>query len=179
MLMVPDDWGIGALSVRGEPGLPFDPNLPSYPDSAFEAAGSGRTVRSRSNSELKGVDFTAWFDAVPGDWFVVDYHAESVGVCSIGLYADLLIDEDLLIDFLSFHHVPSRDFNRDTIVNFADFVLLASKWRQQVAPDWDWVNSVDLDGDGYVGMFDIALFSEYWLERTDCNDPNGTNVSGW
>ena len=29
----------------------------------------------------------------------------------------------------------------------------------------------DLNSDGLVDIGDLTLFSDYWLERTDCNEP--------
>jgi hypothetical protein len=66
-------------------------------------------------------------------------------------------------------------------VNFADFALLASLWRtdapdpNQLEPappiDPNTVLSADLNADDIVDIADLALFSAYWLERTDVNQP--------
>ena len=169
------DWEVGTLTARGEKS---DANLPSYDDSVLENAGSTAVVRPYWTDLQVGFDLTAWFDAVPGEWFILDYHAEKAGMCSIGLY-DRFGVNDILIDLLVFDHVPSRDFNQDTIVNFLDFSLLASQWQHIVGLDPNSPAPVDLDGDGYIGALDVALFSEYWLERTDCNDANDPNATCW
>ena len=63
--------------------------------------------------------------AYPGDWFVVDYYAEQVGICTVGLYGSLA-GSQVPSQTLFFTHIPSRDFNHDTMVDFKDFARLAS-----------------------------------------------------
>jgi hypothetical protein len=110
------------------------------------------------------------YDAVAGDWFVLDYVAEQIGLCSVGLF-DLTSSLTVPIETLSFTHVPSRDFDGDGIVNFADFVSLASHWGQPADPNAGSAGPWDLDADRLVGPADLGMFSEYWLERTDCSSP--------
>jgi len=93
-----------------------------------------------------------------------------VGLCYVGLY-DYDFSLDTPIETLLFNQVPSRDFDGDTLVNFMDFALLASRWGQEAESDPDPEATFDLDGDGSIGAGDLALFSEFWLERTDCNEP--------
>jgi hypothetical protein len=62
---------------------------------------------------------------LPGDWFVIDYYAEQVGACDVGLY-NLSVGYSVPIETLAFTQVPSRDFNGDTVVNFKDLALLTS-----------------------------------------------------
>jgi hypothetical protein len=151
---------------------------PEYRDSCLEAAGDRASAWDFSGPEGVGFEFSTSYDlgvpdrrpAVPGDWFVFDYHAQRVGSCDVGLY-DISIGLDTRIDQLSFTHVPSQDFDRDTIVNFEDLALLAGHWRATVGHD---PNSrevmFDLDSDNRVDVGDLALFGEYWLERTDCGE---------
>ena len=87
-----------------------------------------------------------------------------------GLY-DLVVDFNTPMEILSFTHVPSRDYNGDTIVNFEDFALLASLWHEPADPQVHPATSVDLNGDAHIDPLDVALFSEFWLQRTDCNEP--------
>jgi hypothetical protein len=76
------------------------------------------------------------------------------------------------LDTLFFTRVPSRDFNGDTIVNFQDFALLASRYGAAVAPDPKSPDGFfDLDLNGRIDLGGIASFSEYWLQRTDCRKP--------
>ena len=59
----------------------------------------------------------------------------------------------------------------ETIVNFEDLALLAGHWRTTVGHDPDSPEVVfDLDSDNRIDADDLALFSEYWLERTDCGE---------
>jgi hypothetical protein len=137
------------------------------------------TVRDVVDSRRIGLVFssdhtpyiTGGHPAYPGDWFVVDYHAEQVGSSEVGLY-DLLVGDDVPMQTLSFTHVPSRDFNSDTIVNLKDFALLASRRRSAVDPNSDPEATVDLDADHRVGASDLASFSQYWLARTDSSEPS-------
>jgi len=119
---------------------------------------------------MVGFDFVTHPGAVPGEWFVLDYHAAEVGLCYVGLYNyDFSLDTP--IETLLFNQVPSRDFDGDTVVNFMDFALLASHWGQEPVLDPEFEATFDQDGDGSIGAGDLALFSEFWLERTDCNEP--------
>lgn len=155
----------------------------NYRDSCLEAAGEGAQVLSFYN--MNGRGYRLWTtddwglpgrDTSAGDWFILDYHARQVGLCDVFLAAGTL-SSGTLIETLSFTHVPSRDFNEDATINFADFARFSSQWRS--APDSD-PNSpraaLDLNSDRQVDPADLVLFGEYWLERTGCQtaiDPNG------
>lgn len=165
-----DDWERGKLAGRG-----LNPNgmIPSYEGSCLEAAGAmayATFVDYLPSIKKIGFDLLADDGVFAGDWFVLDYHAEKAGSCEIGLF-DYLVSFDEPIRILTFTHVPSRDFNGDTVVDFEDFALLAPHWRQAGNADPNGAATPDLDGDGLVTPSDIAAFSQYWLERTDCNDP--------
>ncbi len=159
-----DDWGYGTLSGRG-----YSTDTRTYEGSRLDAAGI--TARARNAQEPKGIGFgmNAHLAALPGDWFVFDYHAEQVGLCDVGLYNGL--EFDAAVQVLSFVHVPTRDFDGDTVVNFEDLALLARYWRTEAGPDPNGIDhACDLNTDGKIDMPDLVLFREYWLERTDCND---------
>lgn len=173
-------WDNAEYAKLGGKGLTVVPevDIPDYRNSCLEAAGEGAKVYDFSGPEGIGLEFFAPYDygdpnyrpAVPGDWFICDYQAERVGSCDVELY-DLFVSPDTPIELLSFTHVPSRDFDGDTIVNFEDLALLAGRWRATVDPDPNSPEAVyDLNSDSRVDADDLALFSEYWLERTDCND---------
>jgi len=162
-----DDWERGQLTGRGS-----DSNSPplNCKDSVLPAAGSQATVSFMVPIDGALFDLSTNRDAVPGDWFVLDYHALKVGTCSIGLF-DYDVDYFTPQKVLSFTHVPTRDFKSDTIVNFKDFALLASQWRQATPAEPNAVSPLDLDADCFIGIRDIERFSDYWLQRTDCNVP--------
>ena len=174
LLLTWNNWVVGNVSARGEnSGLP---EL-SYEESVLPAAGTGAVVQDCIEPSLVGFELVSYVDAVAGDWFAVagdwfalDYHAEQIGLCYVGLY-DYGFSLSLPIEVLLFNHVPSRDFNADTLVDFMDFAGLASQWGQEVPLGSAVRTPFDLDADGYVGFADVALFSEFWLERTDCNGP--------
>ena len=176
LMMSHEDWDYATLSGRG-----YDDGTRNYSGSCFEAAGERPLVMDTMDSLGRGLLFSTFFRvsilprpgeriAAPGDWFVVDYHAEQVGECRVELFDDGFN----LLEALSFSHVPSRDFDGDTIVNLRDFAILASYWRSVVDPESEGI--LDLNADAQLDISDIALLSEHWLERTDCAeadvDPN-------
>jgi hypothetical protein len=177
-LLVPwADRNAGALSARGHTG---EPNYPHYEGSCLGAAGSLPFVGYTDSPSGTGFDLLADWDAVAGEWFVLDYRAKEVGDCNVELHeytgtacdgttCDLI---DTLLGVLWFKHVPTRDFDSDTMANFADFALLASQWRLNAVADPNINGSPDLNADGLVDTLDMALFSNYWLERTDFNEPD-------
>jgi len=162
-----DNWERGQLTGRGS-----DSNSPPFncEDSVLPAAGSQATASFMVPTDGALFDLSTNSDAVSGDWFVLDYHALKVGTCSTGLF-DYNIDFFTPQKVLSFTHVPTRDFKSDTIVNFKDFALLASRWRQATLPEPNAVSPFDLNADRFIGIRDIERFSDYWLQRTDCNEP--------
>ena len=179
LLLSWDDAQHAKLSGRGytapPPGSPI--KFATYRDSCLDAAGTKAIVRDLADSEGIGLSLSncitpyvsGGHPAYPGDWFVVDYHAEQVGNCDVGLY-DLFASDDMPMEMISFTHVPSRDFNTDTVVNFKDFALLASHWRSAIDPNSSGEAAVDLKADRRVDVSDLMSFSRYWLEQTDCSD---------
>lgn len=151
--------------------------FPNYRDSRLEAAGTKAAVWDVVDSKRIGLGFrsdhtpyiSGGHPAYPGDWFIVDYYAEQAGSSQVGLYG-LFADKNVPMQTLCFTHVPSRDFNGDTTVNLKDFALLASRWRSAVDPN-SVPEAVDLDADRRVDASDLACFSQYWLLRTDSNEP--------
>ncbi len=175
-----DDANDARLSGRGNATIPPRAvmRVPSYADSCLDAAGTRAVAYDRAEPEGIGLTFSNSTDslipgshaAYPGDWFVVEYHAEQVGPCDVGLYG-FSVDFRIPIQTLSLTHVPSRDFNGGTVVNFKDFAVLASHWRAAADPNSPLEAAVDLDADHRVGAADLASFSQYWLARTDSHEP--------
>jgi hypothetical protein len=199
-----DDAAVGAIS-----GREGDPNSPGYEGSLLPAAlyRPDTSVDAPAHAFVDDVDetsgvglyFSLGRDAIPGEWFVVDYHAKTLGTCYLGLYEFAVaigpVDPGIwlppslerpeaphsVLQALTLNHVPSRDFNQDNVVDFVDFALLAQAWRSdapdpnqlQPAPpiDPNTVLSPDLNADGTVDVADLARFSAYWLQRTDVNPP--------
>ncbi|HPC94651.1 MAG TPA: hypothetical protein PLU87_06915 [Sedimentisphaerales bacterium] len=177
-----ENWARGGLSARG-----YDQQSRNYRGSCLEAAGNLSAVNIRVNSSGLKFDLFCGPTAGAGEWFILDYTSSAVGTCNIGLYAfdvgdniainpDPWIDdpppfEANLIQVLSFRHVPSRDFNGDTLVNFVDYACLAGLWGQSVASEPNAPVAPDLNADGRVDVQDVGLFGEYWLERTEVVRP--------
>jgi hypothetical protein len=189
-----DDALYGKLSGRGlTPPVPRSPlKISTYKDSCLDAAGTKATVMGREDSYSIGLFFdndnrpyqpNGGHPAYPGDWFVADYYAEQAGECSVRFYAvgslgpivNPYVPQDpgppTLLQTLSFKHVPSRDFNGDTVVNFKDFARFAVCWRSASDPNTGAGAAFDLSTDSRIDSSDLASFTEYWLERTDCNEP--------
>ena len=166
--------------------------IPTYKDSCFDAAGTGATVMNWVDSYFVGFFFdndtnpyhaNGGHPAYPGDWFVVDYHAEQAGECKVEFYAagslgpvdNPYVPHDLgpptLLQTLTFQHVASRDFNGDTVVDFRDFARFAACWRSAPDPNAGAEAAFDFNTDSRIDSSDLASFSEYWLERTDSNEP--------
>ena len=160
-----DDWGYGDLVGRS-----YNDKSRSYDGSCIAAAGVGSSTRFYQDTNRIGLQFYARATGVPGDWFIIDYHAKQVGPCDIGLY-DFLANFDVPFEKLHFTHIPSRDFNHDDIVDFKDLALLASHWHSMVDPNSPGA-VVDLNIDAHIDTADLALFSEYWLDQPDCHKPS-------
>ena len=189
-----DDALYGKLSGRGLTPPPPGSlrKVSTYKGSCLDAAGTKATVMDWADAYWIGLAFDnddrpyltgGGHPAYPGDWFVVDYYAEQAGDCSVRLYAagpvgpvinpfgDPVVGPPTLLQTLSFKHVASRDFNDDTVVDFKDFAMLASRWRSAADPNSSGRATTDFNADGQVDASDLASFTEYWLERTDCNEP--------
>ncbi len=98
-----------------------------------------------------------------GDWFIIDYNATAIGDCNVDFY-DYSISADDPNYYLEFSHVRTRDFNKDTKVDFGDFTVLASYWQQI---DCGECGGADLDDGNNVDVNDLMLFTDYWLETTE------------
>ena len=173
-----DDWTRGILAGRG-----YDSEgRPTFEGSALPAAGEDPYILDFLSESGMQFDVSV-DDAVAGEWFVLDYHAEAVGSCSVGLssYDDIGSRDPLegapappgqvWVQGLSFYHVPSRDFDDDTRVDFNDYAVWAERWQETAEPDPNNPVLGDLDGDYAVDVADLALFCDYWLERTDVVEP--------
>jgi hypothetical protein len=167
LLLSDEDVNNATLSGRG-----YNPDALNYDGSCLKAAGSRATVMEYLSDAGLGFESNNYVrDAVPGDWFVFDYHAEQAGLVGLALY-DLVFSFDMPIETLSFTQVASRDFNSDGIVDFEDLALLSKGWRSPVASDAKTAEPrFDLNADRRIDIGDLALFTEYWLERTDCDEP--------
>jgi hypothetical protein len=145
-LLVPyDTYPVGSLAAR-------DPNdqTGNYEGSILPAACPQilppwhiPIVSRHASPKGVGFYFAHFNDAVPGDWYVLDYHANDLGPCTVNLYTDLA-------------GLPA-------IVSS----LLAAAWRTPPGPDPNRA-ALDLNADARLDYADLALFSEYWLARTDC-----------
>ncbi len=136
--------------------------------SRSEAAGDRAGVYDWQDDIRSGFDLYGHKSAVAGDWFIIDYTATSIGNGNVGFY-DYSVPNgmDFPVYDLMFSHVPTRDFNNDARVDFADFAVLASHWQETGCSDPNWCEGTDLDTDGNVDCNDLTLFVDYWLESTE------------
>jgi len=156
-----EDVNYGVLSARD-----FNENTFDWEGSRFPAAGTGARVYTWGEMGIYGFDLYGHSSAVAGDWFIIDYNATNIGDCNVGFY-DHSVSWDDPIYYLAFSHVRTRDFNKDTKVDFTDFEVFASHWWETDCSDPNWCAGTDLNIDGYVDANDLALFVDYWLERTE------------
>ncbi|MGA2172554.1 MAG: hypothetical protein ABSG82_06010 [Sedimentisphaerales bacterium] len=166
-------WGYGELSIWGTDrdygvlaGRDCNEETLECPGSVLPAAGDEANVFEFEESDACGISFWINDGAVAGDWFIVDYNASKIGNCQVDFY-DLDVNMTGPLCSMSFTHVPSRDFNKDHIVNFADFAVVGLYWGMTNCMDPNRCGKVDFDGDKIIDINDLRLFSEYWLERTD------------
>jgi hypothetical protein len=151
------DRALATLSARDS-----DPNIRDYTDSHYEDAGDMARVTSWKDSDIWGFDlYGSDINAVAGDWFVIDYKATGVGDPNIGFYDySNSWDEPNLL--LTFHHDPTRDFNRDEKVDISDYAILASWWLDEDCNEPNWCGGTDINRDSWVDMVDFVLFEKYW-----------------
>jgi hypothetical protein len=179
-----DDRLGGILTGRGlDPNLdPNDPNARDYTDSHLENAGDCARVTQWRDSDIFGFDFFTYYpvDAysepnttVPGDWFVIDYHAIKAVDVNVGFYIYNGYegwDEPNYI--ITLHNVPTRDFDSDGSVDFHDYSIFSSQFNNTGCGDPNWCSGADIDRDGDVDNKDLGLFVEYWLWPDSGNEPD-------
>lgn len=161
LAIIGEDCNYGVLSARD-----YSQTTNDWAGSRLPAAGDRARVWEWQEPDVHGFSFRGHGTAIAGDWFVIDYTATNVGVCKVGFYDHAISWVDPIY-YLTFFHVPSRDFNRDTKVDFVDFAIFASCWQGVVCNEPDWCEGIDLDRDRSVSLNDLMLFANYWLETTE------------
>jgi len=161
LAIIGENQNYGLLSARDFNDTTFD-----WAGSRLPAAGDMAWVWDWQEPGAQGFNLISDFSAVASDWFIIDYTAINVGTCNVGFY-DHAISWVEPIYYLRFSHVPTRDFNSDTKVDFADFAVFASHWQLTDCNDTDWCMGTDLNTDGKVDGNDLLLFADFWLESTE------------
>ncbi len=165
----------GALAISGAhrdygflSGRDYNEFTYDYEGSHLPAAGDEAVVWlwHSDEQEIDGFYLSTDFDIEDtnvGDWFIIDYNATAIGDCNVDFY-DYAISAVDPHYYLEFSHVRTRDFNKDTKVDFGDFTVLASYWQQI---DCGECGGADLDDGNNVDVNDLMLFTDYWLETTE------------
>ncbi len=125
----------------------------------LDAAGEGAWWYPWNDDLHQGFCFQTDENAEAGDWFTVDYNATKIGDCNVVFYDNFVPAYEI-----PFTHVRTRDFNKDTIVNFEDYAVLGSHWLETDCGD---CGGADLTDDNDVDTYDLKLFTDYWLEKTE------------
>jgi hypothetical protein len=169
-LLIPEDYFdeylnplYGVLSGRD-----LNDTTGNYDGSLFPAAGDMSVVWDDIVPGL-GIGLAFWYgeEAVDGKWFIIDYTALNVGDCNVVVYRyDTSSEPVIFTNTYTFHHVPTRDFDLDTVVNFADYAVLADWWQQNCESPGG-CGGADLDDSNDVDIEDLMLFCDYWLEATE------------
>lgn len=172
LLLEDDNMDKGQLYGRG----PYDYFGIGYSGSILEAAGIWAAVFSAEpywedeDKYVQGLDFESSDEPYVdiGEWFIVDYNSFEVGDVNIAFYWQQVqppFDYGLIYQ-IKFEHVPTRDFDSNYRVDFADFSILAWYWDDSNCAEPNWCEGADLDKSGWVDVNDLALFAEFWLEKT-------------
>jgi len=179
----------GDLAIMGEDRLygmlsarAYDEKSGDWTGSHLEAASFAARVLEWIDPAIHGFSLEGCSRAEAGDWFILDYTTAKAGLCNVAFY-DRSISWDNPVYYLTFLHVPTRDFSNDTRVDFVDFAIFASCWQAGTCDDPDWCEGADLDSDGDVDVHDLAFFGEYWLDTTaygmDLSEAGATGETGW
>ena len=152
-----------------------DPEYPgivnSYEGSCLPAAGKYAAVQDREETGIDGFQlFTGWYYIARDNWFVVDYNVINTGDCKVVFNGyDPSETQPILVEhrYIEFIHVRTRDFNGDAYVDFGDFAIFASYWRETGYSDPNQCEGTDLDANGNIDVNDLMMFAGYWLEETD------------
>jgi hypothetical protein len=148
-------------------GRDFNEITLDWEGSRFPTAGKEARVFDWQDDIIIGFDLYGCIDAVVGDWFILDYTAIDMGSCIVGFYdSNVPNGMDYPVYEMAFSHVPTRDFNNDTIVNFWDYAQFATYWQTNDCNDPNTFMATDLDANGSIDINDLILFSDYWLEKT-------------
>ena len=87
----------------------------------------------------------------------------SIGIKRVELFeSGTLVDEITTTEVITFNDTaPSPDFNKDGIVDLADYDLFRNQWDKR-ADDPNWEAEYDLNGDGVIDLGDYAIFRDNW-----------------
>jgi hypothetical protein len=133
---------------------------------SLPAAGTSSIVSPWEDDSISGFDMFTDFDAIIGDWFIIDYNAIKIGDCNVGLY-DYSISTNVPLYNMTVTSILTPDFNNIDIVNFIDFAVLSSNWQRTDCSNPGYCEGADLNGDGIVDFRDIKLFAYFWLENPE------------
>jgi hypothetical protein len=88
-----------------------------------------------------------------------------------------LMLENAILSLLPIEH-PAGDIDYDGDVDFHDFAILASCWKDSGFTPDSYCGLADLTGDSYITADDLLLFTDSWLEGVDTTVPE-PNIMSW
>ncbi len=75
-----------------------------------------------------------------------------------------------LIDVLHSYELIAADINHDNSVAFGDYAALSGNWLRRDCSGPDWCQGADIDRNGEVNYYDLAILIDYWLiHSSQCN----------
>ena len=151
----------GFLSARDFNEITLD-----WAGSRLPAAGEMARIWDWFEPGVQGFTFEGDNYATMGNWFIIDYTATNEGKCHVALYDHSISWFEPVIN-LTFSHVPTRDFDDNNTVDFADFAVFASCWQLNLCSEPELCMGADINTDGYIDVKDLFLFAEFWLDSTE------------
>jgi len=132
-------------------------------DSHLDAAGELAEVTPWEDSYIRGFDlYGSLLDTTEGDWFVIDYYPEKVGVCNVGFYEYEISWSEPNSQIIITQILPG-DCTGDNKVDMEDFAVLASYWNVTDCNDPNGCSLADLNSDGDINNNDAVVMANYWL----------------
>ena len=152
----------GSIALMGE-----SVNKAALSDANYLTAAGNAEIYPWENEGIRGYElYTEYYPKI-GDWFIFKYTATHIGDCNVAFFDGIPYNPPYIPTYnIEFTHVPTRDFDGNTKVDFSDFALFASQWNRSDCQDPNYCYGADIDTNGTVDVNDLMLFTEYWLKNT-------------
>jgi hypothetical protein len=80
---------------------------------------------------------------------------------NIRLYPPRCVLSKRSADFAIFDYAPAGSPCGDCVIDYQEFVIMASEWLMPPSPD----ANADLNGDGIVNFSDFCILANMWLKN--------------